>query len=123
MIFQLKIPKKFEGLLRMRPIGIQTGFDPTTSMIFTGSKTNSKENEFYPRENDRLLNGPADNFKGSCLGCHGGAGTKVPFIPGVKDFTHYQEIRKDGLDFSMQLGLAKRNFETRAGQRNWDQKK
>lgn len=122
LIAKLKIPKNFEGLEHMRPVGIQTGFDPLTSMIFKDSRTNSKQNEYY-REDDKLLNGPADNFKGSCLGCHGVAGTRVPFIPGAKDFAHYQEIKKDGLDFSMQLGLAKGNYETRAGQKNWEQRK
>ena len=104
------------GLLKMRPIGIQTGFDPATSIIFKGSKTNSVDNVYYGA-NPRLLNGPADNPKGSCLSCHGVAGTSAKMVPGVKDFNHYMTIKDKGLDFSQQMALAKRNYETRYGQK------
>lgn len=97
------IPK---GLLKMRPMGIQTGFgNPSTkeSVIFAGAQTNGV---------DGRLNGPADNSKGSCLGCHGTSG-----IPGkgmVPGFLSNQEYRPVAghLDFSQQFALGKRNFET-----------
>ncbi len=104
------------GLLKMRPIGIQTGFDPATSLIFKESKTNSANNIYYGA-NPRLMNGPADNAAGSCMSCHGAAGTSTKMVPGVKDFKEYAKIRESGLDFSQQLALAKRNYETRAGQK------
>ena len=104
------------GLSKMRPIGIQTGFDPTTSIIFAGSKTNSADNIYYGA-NPRLMNGPADNPKGSCLSCHGAAGTTAKMVPGVKDFDQYMKIKDKGLDFSQQMALAKRNYETRYGQK------
>ena len=113
---KLSLTGVWEGLKHMRPIGVQTGFDPSTSMIFTGSKTNSANNEFYGA-NPRLMNGPADNAKASCLSCHGAAGTTTKMVPGVKDFNLYGKIKKSALDFSQQLALAKRNFETRAGQK------
>lgn len=104
------------GLLKMRPIGIQTGFDPSTSLIFAGSKTNSADNVYYGAS-PKLMNGPADNPKGSCLSCHGAAGTSVKMVPGVKDFDQYMKIKDKGLDFSQQMALAKRNYETRYGQK------
>ncbi|MGZ3689995.1 MAG: hypothetical protein ACXVAX_00740 [Pseudobdellovibrio sp.] len=104
------------GLLKMRPIGIQTGFDPSTSLIFKDSKTNSSNNQFYGA-NPQLMNGPADNPQASCLSCHGSAGTTVKMVPGVKDDSGYSQIKNKGLDFSQQLALAKRNYETRAGQK------
>jgi hypothetical protein len=103
------------GLMNMRPIGVQTGFDPATSMIFAGSKTNSANNVYYGA-NPRLMNGPADNPKASCLSCHGAAGTTIKMVPGVKDFNEYMRVKSTGLDFSQQLALAKRNHETRSGQ-------
>lgn len=107
---------KLHGLLKMRPIGVQTGFDPSTSMIFAGSLTNSADNDHYGAT-PNLLNGPADNPKGSCLSCHGVAGSSVKMVPGIKDFAHYKKVRAKGLDFSQQMALAKRNYETRFGQR------
>ena len=104
------------GLLKMRPIGIQTGFDPATSMIFKGSKTNSADNAYYGAK-PGLMNGPADNPKGSCMSCHGAAGTTVKMVPGVKDFDQYLKYKDAGMDFSQQMALAKRNYETRFGQR------
>jgi hypothetical protein len=103
------------GLLKMRPIGVQTGFDPATSMIFKDSKTNSANNQYYGAD-PHLMNGPADNPKASCLSCHGAAGTTVSMVPGVKDFDGYTRVKTKGLDFSQQLALAKRNNETRSGQ-------
>ncbi len=112
----LKFSPALSGLLKMRPIGIQTGFDPKTSLIFKGSKTNSADNLYYGA-NPRLMNGPADNPKGSCLSCHGTAGTTLKMVPGVKDFDQYASIKDIGLDFSQQMALAKRNYETRIGQK------
>lgn len=111
-----KFTGNLAGLLKMRPIGIQTGFDPSTSLIFEDSKTNSADNLYYGA-NPRLMNGPADNPKGSCLSCHGAAGTSAKMVPGVKDFDHYMKIKDKGLDFSQQMALAKRNYETRYGQK------
>jgi cytochrome c len=99
----------------MRPIGVQVGFTPEDSIIFKDSKTNSVGNAIYTEAN-KLLNGPADNSKASCLSCHGAAGTMLRMVPGVKDFTQYTRIKKSTLDFSQQLALAKKNYETRSGQ-------
>lgn len=104
------------GLTKMRPIGVQTGFDPSTSLILTNSKTNSAQNVYYPKDDFKLLNGPADNTKGSCMSCHGAAGTTLSMVPGIKDFAHYASVKNNALDFSMQLSFAKRNYETRAHQ-------
>lgn len=109
-------PANLAGLLKMRPIGIQTGFDPKTSLIFKDSKTNSVDNVYYGAR-PMLMNGPADNPKGSCMSCHGAAGTTVKMVPGMKDFDHYLKVRETGLDFSQQMALAKRNYETRYGQK------
>lgn len=103
------------GLNKMRPIGIQTGFDPSTSLIFSDAKTNSANNTYYGAD-PKLLNGPADNPKASCLSCHGAAGTSVSMVPGIKDFKGFSYVKNQGLDFSQQLALAKRNYETRFGQ-------
>jgi hypothetical protein len=105
------------GLNKMRPIGIQTGFDPSTSLIFSDAKTNSANN-FYYGADPKLLNGPADNPKASCLSCHGAAGTSVSMVPGIKDFNGFKNVKDRGLDFSQQLALAKRNYETRIGQKS-----
>lgn len=104
------------GLAKMRPIGIQTGFDPATSLIFKHAKTNSADNAFYGAS-PKLLNGPADNPKASCLSCHAAAGTSTKMVPGVKDFQSYGRVKSRALDFSQQLALAKRNHETRSGQK------
>lgn len=110
-----KFKGDFAALLKMRPIGVQTGFTIADSVIFKDSKTNSVGNSLYPEAN-RLLNGPADNSKASCLSCHGAAGTMLRMVPGVKDFTQYTKIKTSTLDFSQQLALAKKNYETRSGQ-------
>ena len=111
-----KYTENLAGLLKMRPVGIQTGFDPSTSMIFAGSQTNSANNTYYGAK-PMLMNGPADNPKGSCMSCHGAAGTSVKMVPGIKDFEHYEKVKAKGLDFSQQMALAKRNYETRIGQK------
>lgn len=102
------------GLMHMRPIGTHTGFDSATSYIFPGAKTNSNS-ETWGR--DKLLNGPADNPKSSCMGCHGTAGGsysgKYKMVPGILDFPMYEQFKlKKHMDFSQQLGFAKRNFDT-----------
>lgn len=98
---QLKIPK---GFLKMRPQGVQFGLAKNESLIFTGSQTNNAFN---------MLNGPADNHKGSCLGCHASAGTGVPMVPGLTQNTSFSAFRinKKSLDMNQQVALAKRNFE------------
>lgn len=102
------------GLMHMRPIGTHTGFDSKTSFIFPGSKTNSTSDTWG---SDKLLNGPADNPKSSCMGCHGTAGGsysgKFKMVPGILDFPMYEQFKlKKNMDFSQQLGFAKRNFDT-----------
>lgn len=102
------------GLMHMRPIGTHTGFDAATSFIFPGAKTNSNS-ETWGR--DKLLNGPADNPKSSCMGCHGTAGGsysgKHKMVPGILNFPMYEQFKlKKHMDFSQQLGFAKRNFDT-----------
>lgn len=104
-----------KGLMHMRPIGIQSGFDAETSTIFAGSIANSVENVRW--DSGKLLNGPGDNRKSSCMGCHGTAGTayhtQFKMVPGVLDDAMFAASRKSfNLDFSQQLAFAKRNFET-----------
>lgn len=59
------------ALKKMRPMGIQTGFEAAFSQIFKGSKTNYiYQDQFIPHGAQAMLNGPADNNHSSCLGCH-----------------------------------------------------
>ena len=104
-----------QGLMHMRPIGIQSGFDAETSTIFAGAVANSVDNVKWGT--GKLLNGPGDNRKSSCMGCHGTAGTpyntQFKMVPGVLDDAMFAASRKSyNLDFSQQLAFAKRNFET-----------
>ncbi len=112
-----------EGFLRMRPQGLQVGLGKPTpgnkvgdSSVFPGSTQNGL---------DGRLNGPADNPKGSCLGCHATAGqvnspdpklpgaVVVPMVPGYLSDEDYEKASHGTpnvmLDFSQQLALAKRN--------------
>ncbi|MBC7693080.1 MAG: hypothetical protein H7222_15055 [Methylotenera sp.] len=107
---QRDLPGLPSGILRMRPMGVQTGFGPPSqstqreSIIFQGSQTNG----FLGR-----LNGPADNPKSSCLSCHGTAGLGVAMSPGYIDYVNWGKPTKSkSLDFSQQFALAKRNWET-----------
>jgi hypothetical protein len=103
---------RFAGIFRMRPIGIQTGHEApngtvdSDSYIFPGSLTNQVEGR---------VNGPADNPKSSCLSCHATAGTGVAMSPGF--MTNQSAADYVGktrfMDYSQQLALAKRNYETR----------
>ncbi len=102
------IPNLPPELLKMRPIGIQTGYsDPVKSrdtILFPGSHTNGVGGR---------LNGPADNPKTSCLGCHGPAGTQARMVPGFLSLSMFEPFRNvPNLDFNQQLALAKSNFET-----------
>lgn len=97
------------GFQRMRPVGIATGFSttPGDSIIFPGAITNHSEG---------MLNGPADNTKSSCMGCHGVAGTKVGMVPGVTSTFQWQTLLKEQpapMDFGQQFALAKANYETK----------
>lgn len=100
-----------EGLKKMRPQGVQFGFEKEGSIIYHNAETNGFEGR---------LNGPADNPASSCLSCHGTAGTKTMMSPGFMDKDSYLKAKgpdpKDGkvrfLDFSQQIALAKRNLET-----------
>lgn len=91
----------------MRPMGIQTGFDsPETgdTVIFPGA---------YANGSGGRLNGPADNPRSSCMGCHGAAGTSARMVPGflsMKMFAPHQN--EPMLEFNQQLALAKSNIET-----------
>jgi len=96
------------GWYSMRPVGVQLSLESPEeggSFIFAGSKTNG---------NGGRLNGPADNPKSSCLGCHGTAGTRVFMAPGFMSRASYLPYREQALEFSQQLALARRNYETRA---------
>lgn len=102
------IPDLPPELLRMRPMGVQSGFDSpsktTDSIIFPGAFANGSGGR---------LNGPADNPRSSCMGCHGQAGTSASMVPGFLSKGQFQSfIGKPNLDFNQQLALAKRNFET-----------
>lgn len=98
------LPKAF---LKMRPMGVQTGFDtPATkdTILFPGASANGAGNR---------LNGPADNPRSSCLGCHGTAGTTVSMSPGFLSFNMFEPYKeKITLDFNQQLALARANYET-----------
>ncbi len=94
-----------EGLKHMRPVGVQTGFEARDSMIFQGAQTNQR---------DRLLNGPADNDRSSCLSCHGTAGTRLAMAPGIMKNPDWLRVRDTALDLSQQLALARRNFQTQS---------
>lgn len=60
------------------------------------------------------LNGPADNPRTSCLGCHGAAGTSAPMAPGFLSMKMFEPFQNSSimLDFNQQLALAKANYET-----------
>ncbi len=89
----LQIQHLPEGLKHMKPVGIQFGLEPRQSIIFPGAVTNyqycelgqpdetnpiicsdDEEQSFIENGELALLNGPADNPKSSCLGCHAAAG-------------------------------------------------
>ena len=94
------------AFLHMRPMGVQVGFETPNTILFDGAKTNQVSSS---------LNGPADNPKSSCLGCHGTAGTHVAMAPGFTSNAMYSATMAStpsNLDFSQQLALAKRNAET-----------
>ena len=109
---QMPLP---EGLRHLRPMGIQSGFGDSgrgESIIFAGAETNQDPGV-------RMLNGPADNPKSSCLGCHATAGIPgnvIPMAPGVMSTKRWRELKREHkatmLDFGQQFALAKRNFET-----------
>jgi hypothetical protein len=114
-----KLPASLDGFKKMRPMGIQTGFEgPATgdSVIFAGAATNGFEGR---------MNGPADNFKSSCIGCHGFSGTQCQvgqkYGPNLEfefyGFMHndkFAVVREFQLDFSQQFALAKQYYDTRA---------
>jgi hypothetical protein len=98
------------AFLKMRPIGVQTGFEVADSLIFKGSMTNQPTGR---------LNGPADNPASSCLSCHGVAGTRIAMSPGIMSNVDFktQVANRQHLDYSQQVALARRNYETRARNR------
>lgn len=100
------------GLARMRPQGVQVGFEENNTILFSGAVTNSVTNDFKNPKPLKHLNGPADNARTNCFACHGTAGTQVSMVPGVMTNSQYLKVKGDGLDFSQQLALARRNFET-----------
>ncbi|MBC7711772.1 MAG: hypothetical protein H7177_00435 [Rhizobacter sp.] len=97
------LPREFR---RLRPEGIQSGFDKSDNIVFQDAITNQK---------DGMLNGPIDNFHSSCFSCHGTAGTSVGNIPGVTSEKVWVEnyLNKPSFDFSHQFGIARRYYETR----------
>lgn len=102
------IPNLPKELLKMRPMGVQTGFDSPEygkdTITFNKAETNGLKGR---------LNGPADNPKTSCLGCHGAAGTQARMVPGFLSMKMYEPFKSvPALDFNQQLALAKANYET-----------
>lgn len=102
------LPNIPKALFKMRPMGIQTGYDSPSkgeTIIFPGAFANGSGGR---------LNGPADNPKASCLGCHGAAGTGASKVPGFLSMAMFAPYQSVGyvLDFSQQFSLAKENFET-----------
>ena len=98
-----------EGFEHMRPLGVQFGLGRGESVIFQGSKNNEEIDDFAPKnlaqfENGEVpaeaigqrLNGPADNPKSSCLGCHANAAPKHMRVeiydPGTAEMTPLSTI-------------------------------
>lgn len=97
------IPNLPKGFLKMRPMGVQYGFGEEDGIIFKGAQTNGVGGR---------LNGPADNPKSSCLGCHGTSGVKGKgMVPGYLSNEEWTATQTH-LDFSQQFALGKRNYET-----------
>ncbi len=96
-----------KGFFKMRPMGVQSGFDsPETgdTILFPGAFANGSAGR---------LNGPADNPKSSCMGCHATAGTTAAMVPGFLSQNMFAPfVGKTTLDFNQQFALAKSNFET-----------
>lgn len=113
-----KVANLPKGFFKMRPQGVQLSFDAPASAQgsearfaeFTGASIIFKRAQ--TNEPAGRLNGPADNPKSSCLGCHGAAGTKISMVPGVQTLQQWKSRTEHGLDFSQQLSLARRNIET-----------
>lgn len=133
----LNIP---ESLKHMRPVGLQYGLDEGQTHIFKDAHNNHVPpqyaevalNQELPTELDKLrtrLNGPVDNIKSSCLGCHASSGFRfnasimnntfnkppMTFFSEVEYKTYWGKLndvnKKVGhLDFNMQLDKAVRNF-------------
>lgn len=102
-----EIPNLPSALKQMRPMGLQVGYsgpDTGDTIVFPGAKTNGSKGR---------LNGPADNPKTSCLGCHGPAGTGARMVPGFLSMDMANEYKNvQGLDFNQQLAVAKDYYET-----------
>lgn len=102
-----EIPGLPKAFFKMRPAGVQTGFDTPEmgdTVVFPGAYTNGLAGR---------LNGPADNPKSSCMSCHGTAGISASMVPGFlteKMFNPF--VGKMTLDFNLQLALARSNYET-----------
>lgn len=128
-----KIANLPAGLLKMRPMGVQSGLDAPSeqkgvgpivvgpknksetssdtkaadTIIFEGARTNGVEGR---------LNGPADNPKSSCMGCHGTAGTNVSMVPGFLNNNQYAPFKtKSNLDFNQQLSMSRSYWQTESG--------
>ena len=119
-----------KGLQTMRPVGVQWGLDAGDSIILDGAKNNHRiyvettpeGKKIYQEPTDieqTRLNGPADDPKQSCLGCHAAAG--VPYkkvshkmrTEGVLESELFnEEIVKDlNYDFNHQVRIGIGNFE------------
>ncbi|MGZ5279073.1 MAG: hypothetical protein ACXWC9_03975 [Pseudobdellovibrionaceae bacterium] len=102
-----QIPGLPKAFFKMRPMGIQTGFDkPETgdTIRFPGAVTNGFEGR---------LNGPADNPRSSCMSCHGTAGTKTSMVPGFLNDSMFKPFAgKTKFDFNLQMSIARSHYET-----------
>ncbi|MCB9073634.1 MAG: hypothetical protein H6623_08425 [Bdellovibrionaceae bacterium] len=121
----MKIP---EALRHMRPVGLQYGLDVGESIIFAGANNNHRPDGITELPYDKTrLNGPVDNIKSSCLGCHAASGMNFglpvdknnqvhPSAPGLgfltkEDYLRYRKMANGGnYDFNMQLDKSMRNF-------------
>lgn len=122
-----------EALRKMRPVGVQYGLERGQSIIFDGAKTNFQvADEWIVSGPETMLNGPADNPKSSCLGCHAAAGfdevtteffgaSALSLFPNTEDswkFTlykneHYQHLKNrygQGFDFNRQTEIAYKRY-------------
>lgn len=103
-----KTPGIPSGWGKMRPQGVQPGLGTPAggdTIMLAGALSNGV---------DGRLNGPADNPASSCMSCHATAGVPgVGMVPGFLADSQYVANRGPALDFSQQLAMARRNFETK----------
>jgi hypothetical protein len=98
------LPKSF---LKLRPIGVQTGFDKPSTL----DTVTFQHFDFLGVEG--RLNSPSGNSRSSCLGCHATSGTSISQVPGFLNLRQYSPFSQTPkLDFNMELSTARSNWQT-----------